>query len=193
MGTSQQHNGKKIMNSSSAIKHAVTTATHHFIDMANERYALSLNYPSVGFTVRGTNGGTANAGTWHVNFNMGLLVDNMDEYLNQTIPHEVAHLVTFAIHGQEFKRTRRGMQRVSHGKNFYAVMRTFGVKQTRCHNMDVSNVKQATRKTKAFAVKCPCCESEFTVGTVRKNKILKGARYMHRCTGRKANAPIVLV
>jgi len=88
------------MNSSSAIKHAVTTATHHFIDVANERYDLSLNYPSVGFTVRGTNGGTANHGTWHVNFNMGLLVDNMDEYLNQTIPHEVAHLVTFAIHGQ---------------------------------------------------------------------------------------------
>ncbi len=181
------------MNSSSAIKHAVETATHHFIDVANKRYDLSLNYPSVGFTVRGTNGGTANTGSWHVNFNMGLLVDNMDEYINQTIPHEVAHLVTFAIHGQEFKRTRRGYIRVSHGKNFYAVMRTFGVKETRCHKMDTSKVKTATRNVKKFGVQCPCCQEEFTVGTVRMKKILNGARYMHHCTGGKATMPIVLI
>jgi len=181
------------MNSSSAIKHAIETSVHHFIDMANDKYSMSMTYPTIGFTVKGSNGGTANGGTWHVNFNMGLIVDNMGEYLNQVVPHEVAHLVTFAKHGHEYKRTRRGSIRVSHGKNFYAVMRTFGVQETRCHSMDISKVKRAKRNTKKFAVKCPCCHTEFTVGTVRKNKILRGSKYMHRCTGRVATAPIVLI
>jgi predicted SprT family Zn-dependent metalloprotease len=62
-------------------------------------------------------------------------------------------------------------------------MRMFGVEETRCHNMDVSKVKQKTRKTKAFPCKCTGCGDTFTVGTVRRNKILKGAKYQHVCGG----------
>ena len=179
------------MTTTQSIKSAIEASVQHHIDMANEKMGLSLSYPEVRYNVRGTCGGKACGSLWYVDFNMGLIVDNMSEYLNQVVPHEVAHLVVHAVHGVEYKHTRRGLVRVSHGKNFYRVMRMFGVEETRCHNMDTSKVKQ-TRNTKKFAVKCTGCGADFTVGTVRKNKMLAGAMYQHRCGGgRKALIELV--
>ena len=172
------------MTNVQSVKSAIEASVHHHIDMANEKLNLSLEYPEIRFNVRGTCGGKAHSPQWYVDFNLGLIADNLAEYVNQVVPHECAHLVAYATNDYsfEYKHTRRGIVRVSHGKRFYSIMRMFGVDETRTHNMDVSKVKQK-RKTKAFPCKCTGCGSTFTVGTVRRNKILNGAKYTHRCGG----------
>lgn len=169
------------MNQKVAMKDAVKTAVHHFIDMANEKYDMDMPYPTIMYKVRGTCGGKAHLREWAVNFNEGLLVDNLSEYLNQTVPHEVAHLVDFRKHGIQYKRTRRGPVQVAHGATFYKIMRDFGVKEKRTHSMDVSKVKQ-TRKTTKYVYTCTC-GAEVTLGAIRHKKTgFDGvARYRHRC------------
>lgn len=179
---------ENIMTSTQSIKAAIEASVHHHIDTANEKFNLSLDYPQIKYTVRGTCGGKASGIKWYVDFNMGLIVDNLGEYINQVVPHEVAHLVAYATNGyaHEYKHTRRGKVRVSHGARFYRIMRMFGVDETRTHAMDTSKVAQK-RKTKAFPCKCTGCGLEYTIGTVRRNKILNGTKYKHRCgNGRTA-------
>lgn len=181
------------MTSTQSIKAAIEASVHHHIDTANKKLNLSLDYPTIKYNVRGTTGGKANSAAWSVDFNMGLIVENLGEYINQVVPHEVAHLVAFATnnYSYEYKITRRGRIRVSHGARFYRIMRMFGVDETRCHKMDVSKVKQKSRTTKAFPCKCTGCGAELTVGKKVRDKILNGAKYAHRCGNRK-KAPLQL-
>ena len=163
------------------MKEAVKTAVHHYIDKANELYDLGLPYPKIMYKVRGTCGGKAHLKEFAVNFNEGLLVDNLSEYLNQTVPHEVAHLVDFRKNGLQFKYTRRGPQQVAHGPTFYRIMRDFGVKEKRTHSMDVSKVR--TKRTTTKYVYACTCGSEVTLGAIRHKKTgIDGvAAYRHKC------------
>ena len=168
-------------------RQAVIASVHHFIDKANDIYNLSMVYPTIKFAVKGRKGGTCESPKWELDFNEGLLEDNLPEYINQVAPHEVAHLVCYKLQGNQFeyKRTRGGMKRVSHGEQFYKVMRVFGVKEERCHKMDTSKVAapRRTRNAKKFKIMCSTCASIMTVGTIRANKINNGAQYIHSCGG----------
>jgi len=74
-------------------KSEVYERVDHFINVANAEYGHSMEGPYVRFDKRGTCGGTADSQLMELNFNAGLMLDNWDEYMNQVIPHEVAHLV----------------------------------------------------------------------------------------------------
>jgi predicted SprT family Zn-dependent metalloprotease len=86
----------------------------------------SLHETSVLFGIRGTNGGTAEAGRNIIQLNLFLLNGHPDEFLKQVVPHEVCHLLCSCkfpmadAHGQEWKR----------------LMRAFGLVPDRCHSMD---------------------------------------------------------
>jgi len=163
-----------------AIKTAIESSVAYFIGIASEKHNRHFDIPKITYKTKGTCGGKAWGHEWRIDFNMGLIVDNMNEYLNQVVPHEIAHLIVHAIHGTEYKRTRGGMRRVSHGTRFYKVMREFGVDETRCHSMDTSKVKRATRKTKKFQYKC-ACGTLLEMGAIRHKKQQQMARYTHRC------------
>jgi len=165
-----------------AVKTAIEASVAHFINIASEKHNRTFDIPTITYKTKGTCGGKAWGRDWRVDFNMGLIVDNMNEYLNQVVPHEVAHLIVHAIHGTEYKHTRAGMRRVSHGTRFYKVMREFGVDETRTHSMDTSKVARK-RNTKKFKVVCTGCGGEFEFGTVRKNKMERGVVYRHGCGG----------
>lgn len=169
-----------VTTNTQAVKTAIEASVRHFINIASEKHNRQFDMPEITFKTRGTCGGKAWGRDWRVDFNMGLIVDNMNEYLNQVVPHEIAHLIVHAIHGVEYKQTRRGRQRVSHGARFYKVMREFGVDETRTHQMDTSKVKQAKRKTKKFQYKCACGEM-LTMGAIRHKKQQAMPRYTHRC------------
>lgn len=182
------------MTSTESIKTAIEASVHHYIDMANEKLDAGLDYPEITYKVKGGCGGRA-YGYRKVDFNMGLIVDNLSEYLNHVVPHEVAHLVVEKKFGTEYSFTRTGKaRRMSHGPKFKMVMRTFGIYRSRyaSHNMDVSKVKK-TRKSSNVPCKCTGCGWEGHIGKVRANKMAKGlATYSHKCGyGRKA--PIELI
>jgi SprT protein len=178
------------MTNTQSVKQAIISSVHHFIDVANEKLDANMEYPRIDFTVKGSCGGKA-YGSNRVNFNIGLAVDNLAEYVNQVAPHEVAHLVVNKKWGREIRVTRTGkIQRISHGDKFYSVMRAFGVREERCHSMDTSKVKQ-TRKTAQYTVVCTGCGFEGHVGAQRAKKIMAGHTYVHSC-GNRRRAPIKL-
>ncbi len=162
-----------------ASKQAVINAVHHFIDKANTLYSKDLAYPNIRFDKRGRSGGTANSNDWELNFNAVLMDDNLAEYINQVAPHEVAHLVVFALVGVE--RTRTG-RRISHGRNFKRVMRAFGCDTSTTHSMDTSKVK---RQSQQFEYHCNGCKESVMMGLIRHKKQQSGERsYRHACNHR---------
>jgi len=176
MGTSQQR--ETIMKNGQSVKQVVEQTVQHYISMAEKQHGRTFNMPTIEYFHKGSKGGHANLTRWMVGFNAGLLEDNLQRYMVRTIPHEVAHLVVYAVHGQEFTR---GGKRIIHGDKFKAQMRAFGCETTRCHTMDTSKVRQKKRTTTKHPVKCACGWTA-SVGKIRANKILRGTEYRHRAT-----------
>lgn len=154
----------------------VLQRVEYFVNLANEIYNSDLQMPCVRFDKRGTCGGTANYSSMELNFNAGLMLDNWDEYMNQVIPHEVAHLVKSHVYGTD----RKGRLHSAHGYYWQSIMREFGCDPDRCHSMDVSKVKQVSRPKTKYVYACPCCGKEIIITSVRHNKIVRrGAQYFH--------------
>jgi len=151
-------------------KSEVYKRVDHFISVANEEYGHSMEGPYVRFDKRGTCGGTANSQLMELNFNAGLMLENWDEYMNQVIPHEVAHLVKARVFGSN----RKGRMMSSHGGYWKQVMRAFGLEPDRCHSMDTSKFKQFKSPVRKFIYECPCCQQEVILTAVRHNRMVRG-------------------
>lgn len=166
------------MKNGSSVKLVVEQTVQHFIAMAEKQHGRTFEMPTIEYFNKGRAGGHAKLHSWTVGFNAGLLEDNLQRYMVRTIPHEVAHLVVYAIHG--IIRSANG-KRIIHGEKFKAQMRAFGCETTRCHTMDTSKVRRATRTTTKHPVMCACGWTH-TVGTIRANKIRRGVEYRHRAS-----------
>lgn len=166
------------MKNGQAVKQVVENTVRHYLDMAERQHGRTFEMPTIEYFHKGRKAGHANGSQWMVGFNTGLLEDNLQRYTVRTIPHEVAHIVVYAVHGQLYKNGKRD----SHGEAFKAQMDAFGCENTRCHTMDTSKVRQKKRVTKKYAVKCSCGWTAH-VGVVRARKIQRGAEYLHskRC------------
>lgn len=84
----------------------------------------------VEFSLRGQSAGWA-MGVDYLNFNLELAKRNLQAFCDDTIPHEIAHLIDTRLHGKS-----------SHGSSWKWVMGVLGVNPSRCHNYDVSETKQ---------------------------------------------------
>lgn len=95
-------------------------------------------------------------------FNRVLIRENLDEYLDQICPHEVAHYVARMIWG-------RGIS--AHGPEWKSVMTdVFKLAPDRCHSMDTTNAAK-----RHYVYKCSCREHQLTKAI--HNKILRGHSY----------------
>lgn len=155
----------------------VKETVQFFIDMANEALCTEHKEPlgglNIGYNLKGTTAGTANFSSKTVKFNKVLIEENFNEFIDDTIPHEVAHIVT---------RHFFGSRAAAHGKEWKYVMKhLFGVEPKRCHSMDTKN--SMVRNTKKFIYTCPC-ETTFNISTQRHNKIKQGhIRICGSCKG----------
>jgi len=95
--------------------------------------------------------------------NMALAKDNLEDYLNQTVPHEFSHYIVRAVAAKNiFGRPK------SHGQEWKNVMiRVFGLDPKRCHSYDVSQVRQ--RHGNYYEYKCAC--KTFKLGSVRHHRL----------------------
>lgn len=131
---------------------------------------------NIRFDLRGTVAGQAGwkrAKTWSsafsgskmdvydfkLRFNTHYLNDNFEDMLNNTVPHEVAHLIDAIRHGKS-----------GHGFLWKSIMRELGCKPERCHDYDMSHVYSHT-------VKCACKEHKVSRNIYQK--IASGQR--RRC------------
>ena len=104
-----------------------------------------------------------------VRYNPAMLRACQTEFLTQTLPHEVAHLVTRVLFGSAIR---------PHGPEWKGVMDFFGTEARRCHNFDIH--PDTVRRLRRFSYACACREHRLT--SIRHNRILKGQRYLcKRC------------
>ena len=160
------------------------------LDKARAAYNITLEVPTVVYKKRGTTAGTANYRTWTIDLNPVLLMENVDAFIERTVPHELAHLITDRVYPEAHTRRFRGEKREVHGPRWRSVMRTLGVADsTRCHSYDTSSVK---RSKTSYEYKCTVCGSTFSLGPKRHAKMLQSATaYRHTVCGSHARIELV--
>ena len=126
--------------------------------------------PVISFDLKGQAAGQANYRENKIRFNRQLLEKYTPEFVDQTVPHEFAHLVAY----QKFGRRIR-----PHGMEWKRVMEAFGVDPARTHSFDVA----PTRRLKRFHYRCHCPGSDYQLSSIRHNRVQRGGIYLCRKCG----------
>jgi SprT protein len=150
---------------------------NELIDYYNKYKNTSIPYPHVEFTKRGKVAGCVSfdRSEPYINFNKVLLQENFDDFMKQTIPHEVSHYIVFVLYGHQYNNMRT--RRVVHGPDWKYTMRFFGCDPKLYHSYSTKN--STVRKLKTFKYKCSCSEVELT--SIRHNRVMKGTAN-YRCS-----------
>jgi SprT protein len=139
---------------------------------ASSCFEQSFKSPKISFNQRGKIAGCARLQTNELRFNPVLLCDNIDDFLEEVVPHEVCHLLAYKLFGKVRP----------HGKEWQSLMiKLFGLKGQTYHQMDVTKVKGKT-----FNYQCECGPIEL--GIRRHNKVVKG-KQTYICS--KCRSPLI--
>lgn len=177
------------MQVSAEIKRRVVAKVAECIKKAEKHYNRSFTMPAVHFTVRGTTAGYA-YGSRKVDFNAVLLMENTEDFIARTVPHECAHIIDYVVNPENHERrflgyTRTGRARYSkrdvHGADFRFIMeRVLGADDsTRCHSYDVTRA-QVKRKARHVWVSTTDSSVTMTLGPKRHQKMMSGIKYWPR-------------
>lgn len=139
------------------------------------RHRVAVPEPVCLFDLRGRCAGQARANPGmppQLRFNLAMAAVQPRRYLDETVPHEVAHLVAAACFGRNIP---------PHGEHWRSVMRHFGIRDPRrCHDYEV--VESQVRRQRRWTYDCGCRSHELT--TTRHNRVRAGrARYVCRDCG----------
>jgi len=145
---------------------------HKTMLKAEQVFGRSFTTPPVTFNLKGR---TAGIYRWNpvngfcsIRLNNILLKENEDVFIEQTVPHELAHHITRVLYG-----------RVSpHGREWKSVMIRLGVSPTRCHDYDVTN-SQVRRGTR-YVYSCDKCGKEHNITAYKHSR---ASRYRCKCHG----------
>jgi SprT protein len=123
--------------------------------------------PEVSFKLRGQKAGVAHLTENKLRFNPQLYRENRDDFLKQTVPHEVAHLIAHQLFGLKIQ---------PHGEEWQLIMRgVYELPPNRCHSYDVKR-----RTVNRYIYRCSCPEGEFPFSAQRHSLVSKGRRYYCR-------------
>ena len=134
---------------------------------ASQRLQRDFPLPQVKFNQRGKIAGCARLQTNELRFNPVLISDNLQLFMDEVVPHEVCHLITYQLYGRV----------KPHGPQWQRLMAVlFDLKGATRHTMDVTKVQG-----KSFAYKCQC--GPLTLSIRRHNKVLsnKQSYICRRC------------
>ncbi len=99
-----------------------------------------------------------------IRLNPVLLLENQREFIDEVVPHELAHLLVW----QHFGRV------APHGKEWKWMMESvLGVPARRTHRFELASVRQNT-----FPYRCRCQQHQLTVR--RHNRVVRGEA-TYRC------------
>ena len=152
-----------------------TMLTRQLLYKAAEHFNIDLPYTDIRYDLSGRAAGMVvfpRTGNPTFRYNRLLLEQNRETFLSQTLPHEVAHLVAYVLHGRSIR---------PHGKEWKTVMEFFGADAVRCHNFSLEN--NSIKKLSRFTYACNCRRHQLT--SIRHNRILKGQSYLCRRCGQE--------
>jgi SprT protein len=137
--------------------------------------ARQLPNPEIRFDLRGAAAGQTVfvRKTRHcvIRINAALLAAHPREMIAQTVPHEVAHVAVYRLHGSRAK---------PHGAQWQALMRAFGLAPEPCHTLPVT----PARRLKRFRYACACAEPAWLT-SIRHKRAQRGTIYLCRRCGQR--------
>lgn len=149
----------------------IWTLTNECLDKAREYFpdeAERIRKPFIGFNLTGTSAGRAIYSQRKIVLNphifKGLSEEAQQEFIDETIPHEVAHIVAYQVH--------RHSQ--AHNAKWGEIMKLFGFEDWRSqitHCLPVDNVPSLKRRK---SLKCPQCAASWTVTPKKAARFRRG-------------------
>jgi SprT protein len=135
-------------------------------ERAEAYFKRPFKRPAVSLKLRGQKAGVAHLDENLLRFNPQLYRENHEDFLRQTVAHEVAHLVAHQLFGGSVQ---------AHGKEWQSIMTAvYGLPPNRCHTYAVQR-----RQVARFIYRCPCA-TEFAFSAQRHELVRKGRRYLCR-------------
>jgi SprT protein len=148
--------------------------------------------PSLQFRSLGNRAGIAHLGRNAISFNGDLLTHNPGQVLRDTLPHELAHLIHFAIRSQDFYRGSR----LGHGRIWKAIARKLGLANpTRCFGADdATRAALGMRQAVRHSYRCAYCATVVAIGPRVHAKLQRGSgfRYQFVACGHSVDDAIYL-
>ncbi len=149
-----------------ALQQAVMRVLREKLQLANQRLERHYPEPNLVYLQRGTTAGTAWLERWEIRLNPVLLMENQLAFIDEVVPHELAHLLVWKYFGRV----------APHGKEWKWMMETvLEIPARRTHQFAVTSVRSQT-----FPYRCRCQQHHLTLR--RHNRILRGEteyRCMH--------------
>jgi SprT protein len=128
------------------------------IAQAERHFKRTFPMPSIEVSMRGKAAGKALLQSNEIKLNKILAQENPETFINEVLPHELAHLITYQIFGRV----------PPHGKEWQSVMyKVFNLTPSRTHTMDVTSVQG-----KSFEYQCLC--SLIPLSIHRHNRVIRG-------------------
>jgi len=151
-----------------ALQQEAEQRTHQLLADAGRHFGRDPGRVLVKFNLTGRAAGMAmfpHRSSPIIRYNALLLSENREDFLNRTVPHEVAHVVARTLFGRRIR---------PHGPEWQQVMALFGADPSRCHDYDVTRASR--RRLKRFDYRCDCRSHQLT--SIRHNRILQGQTYL---------------
>lgn len=116
------------------------------------------------------NAGLAYLHSNRIEFSTQLLIENTEQFMKSTVPHEVAHIITKILHPNTKQH---------HGPEWKNVMRELGAEPKTYHSYDISS---CVKEVKTYRYSCAC--EEFHYLTKRRHtKAQTGFEYLCKKSG----------
>ena len=147
--------------------------THALLNQAELHFGRGMPLVQIRFDLKGKAAGSVQ---WVrgsdplIRYNGQLLNENGETFLQQTIPHEVAHVVAYRLHGHKIR---------PHGQEWQQVMALFGAEARRCHQFDTR--QSQSRQLRQFDYRCGC--RDHRLSSIRHNRATRGQVYLCRQCG----------
>lgn len=157
----------------SSLETEAVAHTHRLIRLAQEHFGVSPEMPVIRFDLRGKAAGMVvfrQRQNTTIRYNRVMLAENGADFIEQTVPHEVAHLVVRQLHGARAR---------PHGAEWRSLMRFFGAEPKRCHSFAVS--QPPARVMRYFLYRCEC--RHHRLSAIRHNRSQLGTSYLCRRCG----------
>lgn len=128
------------------------------LQLANQRLERHYAEPKLLYQQRGTAAGTAWLQQWEIRLNPVLLLENQQAFIEEVVPHELAHLLVWKHFGRV----------APHGKEWKWMMESIlGVPAQRTHKFEITSVR-----SRAFPYYCGCQQHQLSVR--RHNRVARG-------------------
>jgi SprT protein len=134
----------------------IRTKIRQCIKIAEKHYNRKFSMPKIDYSLTGSVAAQALSYINTIKINPTLLVENEEDYISQTIPHEVAHIITDIIYPRgHLDKTKKTKRYPHHGTAWKYVMELFGVPPTLYHNYATTSVVK--RHPVKYEHKCSIC------------------------------------